>query len=372
MPFPFQVSTKIIDEPSLSDFLTTREVGKTDLIITNEYLLVPHLEGKEPPCDVLYQEKFGSGEPTDEMLDQMLAAVAGKQYDRIIGIGGGTVLDIAKLFVFGDNLNCEEIFAQGATLPRKRKLIAVPTTCGTGSEVTMISIMRFEKKNTKMGLAVPALYPDEAVLIPNLLLSQPYEVFAASSIDALIHAVESFVSPKATPFTRALGRDAIERIVRGYKAMKAKGVQAVPNATDMNNFLVASTMAGIAFGNAGVGAVHAASYPVGAIYHVPHGKANYMFFGAVFAAYQKRGADLALLEEVLAGALDCPCAEVWSKLFALIDFILPRQSLAALGATEENCREMAASVIKNQQRLLVNNPVELTEEDIRVIYINCL
>ena len=369
---PFQVSTKIVDCPSIGNFFTEWEVGQTDLIITNEYVLHPHLAGRAVPCDVLYQEKFGTGEPTDEMIDLMFKAVAGKSYERVIGIGGGTILDIAKLFVFGDGLACDEIFAQSAALPRRRKLLVIPTTCGTGSEVTMISIVRFEKKNSKMGLAVPALFPDEAVIIPGLLLTQPYEVFASSSIDALIHAVESFVSPKATPFSNAMGRDAIERIVSGYKALKAGGTQRLPDTEGMYGFMAASTMAGIAFGNAGVGAVHAISYPVGAIYHVPHGKANYMFFAAVFAAYKKRGADLSCLETVLSQALACPTEQVWDMLIDLINFMLPRQSLAELGADDAKCREMAASVIKNQQRLLVNNPTELTEEDIYNIYLSCL
>jgi len=369
---PFQVSTKIVDCPSLGEFFDTYSVGESDLIVTNEYVINPHLGGATLPCDVIYQEKFGSGEPTEDMVDAMFEQISGKPYKRIIAIGGGTVLDIAKLFVFGDGKKCEEIFAKGAELPRQRKLLAIPTTCGTGSEVTMISIVNFEKKGTKMGLAVPALFPDEAVIIPSLLTTQPYEVFAASSIDAMIHSVESFVSPKATPFSQAIARDSIERIIAGYQKIKATGKQQLPDAQGMNEFLVGSIMGGIAFGNAGVGAVHALSYPVGSIYHVPHGKANYMFFGAVFATYKKLGAKMCGLEKIIAGALGCEIEKVWETLFELIDFILPRQTLTALGTTKANCKEMAESVIKNQQRLLVNNPVELSVEEIEKIYLSCM
>ena len=369
---PFSFSTKLFDCPSLDEFFTTWNVGSSDLIVTNEYLLVPQLKGGKAPCDTIYQEKFGTGEPTDEMVDKMLRTIDGKPYERIIAIGGGTVIDIAKLLVFGDGLNCEKIFAEGAQLPKKRKLVVIPTTCGTGSEVTMISIVYFAQKNTKVGIAVPALYADDAVLIPNLLRTLPYEVFAASSIDALIHSVESFVSPKATPYSRAMGRDSIERIVRGYKALAAGGTQKLPNDDEMYSILVASVMGGIAFGNAGAGAVHALSYPIGSIYHVPHGKANYMMFKATFAVYKKLGANLSKLEEVLAGALGCGTGEVWDKLFKLIDFILPRQPISELGVDEAKSREMAASVIKNQQRLLVNNPIPLSEEQMVQIYLDCL
>jgi len=366
----FSVNTTITQCDSFQSFLKEWDVGKTDLIITNEYVLAPHL-GKAAPCDALYQEKYGSGEPNDEMVDAMLKAAGDKEYSRIIAIGGGTVIDIAKLFVFGGNLCCEEIYAKGASLPRKRKLIVIPTTCGTGSEVTGLSIIEFKAKRTKLGLAVPALFADEAVLISGMLSTLPYNVFAFSSIDALIHAVESCVSPKANAFTRSLGKTAILMIIGGYKALVAGGKKdALPK--DMQDFLVASTMAGVAFGNAGCAAVHALSYPIGGIYHVPHGKANYLMFEEVFAAYRELGADLSPLEEVLAQALDCQGPGVWKALFALLDNILSRQPLGELGVDEAQCAAMADSVIKNQQRLLGNNPVPLSQDRIAEIYRRCM
>jgi 4-hydroxybutyrate dehydrogenase len=140
----------------------------------------------------------------------------------------------------------------------------------------------------------------------------------------------------------------------------------------METFLVASTMAGIAFGNAGVGAVHAMAYPIGGIYHVPHGKANYLVFSEVFAAYKRLGADLSGLERIIAGTLKCPGESAWPVLSALLDKVLSRQPLSELGADEAKCGEMAASVVQNQQRLLVNNPVNLSVDDIKSIYVKCL
>lgn len=362
----FTVKPAISDCGSLSDFFRQWEVGTDDLIVTNEYVLSPRLDGNHAPCDCIYQERYGNGEPSDEMVDAMLSAIRDKQYNRIIAIGGGTVIDIAKLFVFGDGLDCEAIFEGGASLPRKRGLIVIPTTCGTGSEATNISIVEFKKKQTKLGLAVPALYADEAVLIPYLLDTLPYEVFAASSIDALIHAVESYISPKTNPFVQSLGRCAIESILQGYQSIDD---HALPK--DMGSFLTASTMAGIAFGNAGCAAVHALSYPIGGNYHVPHGKANYMVFAEVFAAYREKGADLSALEAVLSGALNIS-GDVWPALFDLLGKVLELEPLSKLGVDEQKCGEMAESVIKNQQRLLGNNPVELSAEDIKRIYMRCM
>lgn len=355
---------------SLNDFFTEWQVGQEDLIVTNEYILAPQLNGIPAPCDTLYQERYGVGEPSDEMVNAMLEDIAGKAYRRIIAIGGGTVMDVSKLFVFGGGLDCEAIFAMGAELPKERSLILIPTTCGTGGEVTGISIVEFKKKGTKLGLSIPALFADEAVLIPPLLQTLPYGVFAASSIDALIHASESYVSPKANAFTRALGRCAIELILAGYQAIAETGAQKLPEK--MDDFLSASTMAGIAFGNAGCAAVHALSYPIGGGYHVPHGNANYMVFEEVFAEYRTLDADLSPLEELLTGILGCDRPQVWDNLFALLDRILTRQPLKELGVTEEICSKMAASVIQNQQRLLVNNPVPLTQEQVQAIYMRCM
>jgi len=358
----FMLKTTIASSESLAAFYKDWGVGQNDLIVTNEFLL----KDEPAPCDCLYQERYGSGEPTDEMVDAMLLDIKGKNYNRIIAIGGGTVIDIAKLFVFEDGCNCEEIFAKGASLERKRSFIAIPTTCGTGSEVTCISIVGFEKKGTKLGLAIPALFPDEAVLIPSLLDTLPYDVFATSSIDALIHAVESYVSPRSNDFVRAMGRSAIEMILRGYKQMESGKLPK-----DMLPFLSASTMAGIAFGNAGCAAVHALAYPLGAIYHVPHGKANYLVFGEVFRAYMRKGADLSVLENVFKDALGAP-EDIWGELFSLLDKVLIRQPLSELGVDSQKCAEMAESVDKNQQRLLKNNPIELSVDEIRQIYLNCM
>jgi len=358
----FTLKTTITSTDSLSSFFKEWNVCEKDLIVTNEFLM----SGTDVPCDCLYQERYGQGEPNDEMVDAMLADIRGKNYNRVIAIGGGTVIDIAKLFLFEDGYNCEALFAKGASLDRKRSFISIPTTCGTGSEVTNISIIEFKAKGTKLGLAIPALFPDEAVFIPALLNTLPYDVFATSSIDALIHAVESYISPRSNDFVRAMGRSAIEMILRGYQQMDPG---TLPK--DMLPFLTASTMAGIAFGNAGCAAVHALAYPIGAIYHVPHGKANYMVFGEVFRAYLKKGADLSVLEDVLKSALNVT-DNVWDALFSLLDTVLIRQPLSEIGVDEKKCAEMAESVDKNQQRLLKNNPIELSVDEIKQIYVKCM
>lgn len=363
----FRLKPVIHSMDTAAELFEEFNIGKDDLIITNEYLLMPHLDGIQPECGILFQEKFGAGEPSDEMIDGILREANKRDYKRIFAIGGGTVLDIGKLLVFGGEYTCGELFKNGALLPKKRELIAVPTTCGTGSEVTCISIAEIKAKHTKMGLATEQLFADHTVLIQGLLKTLPYGVFAASSIDALIHAMESAVSPNANEFTRVFSEKAMFMILDGYKQVAGRGGDALPGL--IGSFLTASCFAGIAFANAGVGAVHATSYPLGANFHIPHGNANYLMFGAVMRAYRKKGADLTGLEAILKNCLGKD--DVWGTLTNLLDRILTRKPLRDYGMTRGQIAEFSESVIKSQQRLLKNNPVALSRSEIEEIYAEC-
>lgn len=368
----FFVRPLISSSNSLQDFLKDWNVGKKDLIVTNKFVIEPQLNGKELPCDIMFQEEYGSGEPSDEMVNAMLDEIDGKDYERIIAIGGGSVMDISKLLRFGKGMNVDELYAKGPELVSERKVITVPTTCGTGSEITNISVVFFKEKNSKYGLQIPQLFADEAVLIADMLKTLPYEVFATSSIDAMIHAIESHVSPKATNFSRAMGSEAIKMIISGYQKLVKQGENKLPEKEDMENFLMASTMAGIAFNNAGCATVHAMAFPLGGIYHIPHGMAVYLVFEEVFNQYKMENGDLSALNEILAQVFECDETEGFKKLFELTDKVLPRKPLREYGADEKICAEMAKSCFDNQQRLLVNSVVPMTEEKIKDIYVRCL
>ena len=132
--------------------------------------------------------------------------------DRVLAVGGGESID--------------ELYGMAPELPKRRELVLIPTTCGTGSEVTNISILNRTRLGTKMGLVGPAMYADAAVLIPQLLEGLPFGVFATSSIDALVHAVESSLSPKATPYTKLFGYKAVEMLIRGYQTIAREGREA--------------------------------------------------------------------------------------------------------------------------------------------------
>ena len=350
------------------DFVKEFHPGERDLVLTNKYIYEPYLGQMGLPVHTIYQEEYGAGEPTDVMVDAILADAARMGCTRVIAIGGGTVLDIAKILAVSSGEGVDTLFDRAPALDKRRELVLIPTTCGTGSEVTNISIMARTRMGTKLGLVSPAMYADQAVLIPELLEGLPFGVFATSSIDALVHAVESSLSPKATPYTKLFGYKAIEMLIRGYQRIAMDGQESRIGL--LEDFLLASNYAGLAFGTAGCAAVHATSYPLGGKYHVPHGESNYAMFTGVLKNYMelRQDGEIAVLNRYLADLLGCGVPVVYDKLEELLNQILPKKPLHAYGMTREDIDEFAHSVITSQGRLMANNFVPLDEERVRKIY----
>ena len=195
---------QIIFRPKLYKFDTLKaftdefKVGGSDLILTNKYIYDPYSDNNKCGAQVIYQEEFGGGEPTDTMVDAIIAEASKKHFERVIAIGGGTVIDIAKVLSVSDGGSVDSLYDHKDSITKLHQLIIIPTTCGTGSEVTNISIINRTRLGVKMGLTSENMFADYAVLVPELLAKLPLKVFGASSIDALVHAVESSLSPKAT------------------------------------------------------------------------------------------------------------------------------------------------------------------------------
>lgn len=364
----------ILFKPTLHQFATCREfvedfkLSSQDLILTNQYIYQPYFGQMGLGCQILFQEQYGAGEPSDVMVDAILAAAAKTDCKRIVAIGGGTVIDIAKVLAVAGSEGVDALYDKAPDLEKKRELVIVPTTCGTGSEVTNISIMARTRMGTKLGLVSPAMYADQAVLIPELLEGLPFGVFATSSIDALVHAVESSLSPKATPYTKLFGYKAIEMLIRGYQRIAMDGQESRIGL--LEDFLLASNYAGLAFGTAGCAPVHATSYPLGGKYHVPHGESNYAMFTGVLKNYMelRQDGEIAVLNRYLADLLGCGVPVVYDRLEELLNQILPKKPLHAYGMTREDIDEFAHSVITSQGRLMANNFVPLDEERVRKIY----
>lgn len=372
----FQVVPKISIMDTAAEFAEAFRLSEDDLIITGASVWDVYFR-ETKGAQVVLLRKYGGGEPTDEMVEALAADIQ-RPYKRVVAIGGGTVIDVAKLFCLKQYLPVGDLFDRIFPAVKRVPLVIVPTTCGTGSEVTNISILEFKNRHTKFGLADDALYADDAVLIPQLLEEIPFSVFATSSIDALIHSLESYLSPKATPVSEGFSLQAAKMILRAYKRIEAagaagtgeKGRQEAMKA-EVKNVLAASTMAGIAFGNAGCGTVHAMSYPLGANYHVPHGEANYAMFTGVFQFYMEQNptGKIKTLNRELAEVLECGDQEVYEKTEELLNgSILSRKALWEYGMSEGETETFAESVTANQQRLLANSYIPMTKEMILNIY----
>lgn len=364
-----EVKPQVHKFDNVKDFAEFFNIGTGDFILTNEFLYIPFMKELDLGADFMFQEKYGMGEPSDEMIDAIMKDMHNKNYKRIIAIGGGSVIDIAKLLVIEDVSNALDLFEKKIPLEKGRELILVPTTCGTGSEVTNISIAEIKSKHTKMGLAVDELYADHAVLIPELIKGLPYKFFVTSSIDALIHAIESYVSPKSSNCTKLFSVKAIELILNGYINIVEKGPDY--RLEIIEDFAIGSNYAGIAFANTGVGAVHALSYPLGGAYHVPHGEANYQFFTEVFKTYNQKDPNgkISEINSILARILKVTNdSNIYDELSKVLDKLLARKPLKEYGMTKEDIEMFTNSVIEGQQRLLVNNYVPLSKDEIRDIF----
>lgn len=365
------IKPKIHKYKDFNKFTKDFNINSSDLIFTHKFLYDEFMKPLNLSCELLFVEEYGSGEPSDEMIDKILAKISNKNYKRVFAIGGGTVIDIAKLLVLKDVKNTIDIFEKRIPIIKEKELIAIPTTCGTGSEVTNISIAEIKEKQTKLGIAVDELYPDIAVLIPELLKKLPYKYFVYSSIDALIHAIESYVSPKSNPYSKLFSSKAIEIILNGYKKIIDNGPEYRNEIIE--DFLIASNYAGIAFGNTGVGAVHALSYPIGGKYHVPHGEANYLFFSEVFNTYNKicPHGSIKEVNDIICNILNIEIHEnIYEKVDSFLSKLLPKKKLREYGMLESEIELFTDSVIEKQQRLLGNNYIPLDRNDILNIYKN--
>lgn len=218
-------------------------------------------------------------DPPIETVEAAAAFYREKGCGPIIGLGGGSSMDAAKALAVVVSTG-EDIRAYRKGRPVEAPLVpllAIPTTAGTGSEVTGVMVISDLQEKVKMVMRGPSLFPKTGILDANLLEGIPSPVAAATGSDAFVHAIEAFVSRKATPVTDALAFEAVRLLASHVRRVVADG----HDLPALHAMLMGSCMAGLAFSNAGLGLVHALAHPVGAFYHVPHGICCGMFLRPV-------------------------------------------------------------------------------------------
>lgn len=336
--------------------------------------LVDKLKDVLGPINVpIYTFTDISGEPTFKLVENVTGKLQKENCDLVIGIGGGSALDVAKTaaaLLLVENI---KPFLDGSQQieTRKTPCILLPTTSGTGSEVTMNAIFGDEEKELKRGIVSPALLPDLAIIDPELTLSCPPRVSASSGVDAFTHAIESYISVRATPLTKIFAEKAM-RLFPDYIT------RAVHNGSDLEartGMGWVSALAGVSLANAGVGAVHALAYPLGGKYHIEHGVANALLMPYVF---EKIGTTctremVEIAEYLQLGDYSHQPAKalqtVVQYLFELLGTLNLPTKLKDLDIPEDSLAELAESASK-VERLLANTPYKLSEETIKQIYVN--
>ncbi|MGV8905899.1 MAG: 1-propanol dehydrogenase PduQ [Acetobacterium sp.] len=207
-------------------------------------------------------------DPSTEIVEKGLMHIIMKKPDALIALGGGSVIDAAKAIIYY-HTNFKRIFFEDINV-HKPTFIAIPTTAGTGSEVTEYAVITDKKKNTKIALTDILMMPDVAILDPKLIESVPAGATAATGMDVLTHAIEAFISTENNPFSRCYANKAAELVFRCLYASYVNG----SDLEAKGSMQIASCMAGIAFNSAGLGITHSIAHAFGATFHLPHGHAN--------------------------------------------------------------------------------------------------
>ena len=364
----FLIGPKLQQFDSFAEFAKNAALGADDVLFTHRFLYDAFM--KDLPCQTLFYEDYCTGEPSNVMIDAMLKVVGAMSYSRMVAIGGGTVLDSSKLLTIDGATSTQALFDSTDQPTRSKGLVMVPTTCGTGCEVTAVAVIDFPSRGAKIGKRFECSFADTAVLIGEMVRGLPYDSFIYCSMDAMIHALEIYVAPTASDYSDMYCEEAIRRILNGYVAILGHGPEKRYEMLD--SFLVASNMAGIALANVLCGGVHAMAMHFGSAHHVPHGESNSRFLMGVFSAYAAKNPEgkikgvARLIAECLGVSDDTKVA--FAELDAMLKKLVPQKKLTEYGMKREDAAAYADKVIETQQRLLVNNYAPLSREDLIAIY----
>jgi alcohol dehydrogenase class IV len=310
-------------------------------------------------------------EPPARCVEEGAERIREGGYDLVIGLGGGSPLDIAKGAAIMANNPGKIVDYAGIDEVPKAGLpkILIPTTAGTGSETSRSLVVIDERDNTKKSIASSFGISDVAILDPMLTLSMPPQVTANTGMDALVHAIESYVSATTTPFAEILAIEAISLIAHNLPLAYSKG----SNLTARYNMLLAASLAGLAFASSRLGIVHGLAYVIDTEYHLPHGRANAIMLPHVME-FNKTGnlAKFGRIAEAMGepvGGLS-PYEAADKSIQAVKNLLAALQipyRLSQYGIPKDHLPKLVEGGMK-QARLFVPNPRDVTQEDLRWIY----
>ena len=322
-------------------------------------------------CEVAVFDQVAP-DPSSALVERAVKQAQGFKADGVLGLGGGSSLDAAKLvaLLINSEQPLEDLYGTDKALGQRTPLVLMPTTSGTGSEVTWVSVIT-DAQQRKQAVYSPQLLPDVAILDPQLTLGLPAKVTAATGLDAMVHAIEAYTSrTRKNPISDGLATAALALLGANLPKVLANG-QDLEARTAM---LQGSLMAGMAFVNASVAAIHALAYPLGARFHIPHGHANALVMAPVIrfnlASAQRHYAELAA--HLLPGQHfdnEASAAEAFVQAVeGLVKDSGLEQRLSNLNVDQASLPVMASEVVVGIRRLIDSNPCDMTEQDVEAIY----
>lgn len=374
--FQFATAPRVICEAGAAGRLAgyCRDLGiSCPLIVTDPGLiainLVPPLLDAMTQAGVEYCLFDRVAEDPPEAV-VFSAVEAGARCDGVIGLGGGSSMDVAKVVaaLLGGPQPLSDMYGVDQVNQDRMPLILVPTTAGTGSEVTPVAVIT-TGETTKAGVSSRRLLPDLAVLDVELTMKLPSRITAMTGIDAMVHAIEAYTSKhKKNPVSDMLAKEALRLLAGALPKVLADG----SNQGARRDMLLGAHLAGQAFANAPVAAVHALAYPLGGHFHIPHGLSNSLVLVPVlrFNTSEAQALYAELADCVLPGVEGdqaTRCELFISELAALIRLSGLPTNLADADVPEAALSTLASDAML-QQRLLVNNPRAVTETDALAIY----
>ena len=379
-PFTFNTSGSLRFGAGLISHLgevVRSEFGSRVLLVTDPGMLATGLVDKVQESLVkagVHVTVFSDvvADPPESVVLAATGVIKAAEVDLVIGFGGGSSLDVAKLVAVlaKGTQNLTEIYGVGNITGTRLPMILIPTTSGTGSEVTPIAIVT-TGESEKMGVVSPVLIPDIALLDPELTLSLPAHVTAATGIDAMVHAIEAYasVSVNNNPISKILAQQA----VRLMGAALETAVHSPGDIDARSDMLLGSLLAGQAFANSPVAAVHALAYPIGGHYKVPHGLSNALVlpqvlrFNAVTTPQPYAEIGSWAFPNLVGISIQAAAANFADAMADLSKRCGLQQSLREMGIERAALPMLARDAMK-QTRLLVNNPRAVTQADALAIY----
>lgn len=370
-------STVISGYQALNDMRYLLEGISTAVVVTDRNIeaipavqaLIGQLRDQIPRISVVNSVP---PEPSQHDVAAIIETLSQRQVDMVIGIGGGSVLDVAKLLsvlCINGGPSLDALLA-GEKPQRRTRSMLIPTTAGTGSEATPNAILAIPEKETKVGIISPVMLPDVVALVPELTTSMPPHIASSTGIDALCHLIECFTANVANPVSDNYALIGMKKLFTSLETT----LREPDNLQARLEMLWASYYGGASIAHAGTHLVHAMSYPLGGRYHLPHGVANAILLAPCMrvvrpAAVSKFAQAYDLLPEADSGLSE------EQKSYALVDYFsalvkrlqLPA-SLEALGIDPDHLPWLVEAAL-GVQRLMKNVPMAVTADDVRAIYL---